>query len=53
MKVSGKFKTKAKIRPSVMGFINILLGRPINIEINLVDMPIVFNKDAITLKDSE
>lgn len=45
MKITLKATTKAKVKPTFIGFVNILLGRPINVEINLKDVPIVFRKD--------
>ena len=45
MKITLKCKTKAKVKPTFMGFVNMLLGRPITVEINLKDVPVVFNEE--------
>jgi len=45
MKITLKAKTTAKVKPSVIGFIKILLGKPVEIEIDFKDVPVVFNDD--------
>lgn len=45
MKITLKATTKAKVKPTFKGFVNMLLGRPITIEIDLKDVPVVFNDE--------
>ena len=45
MKITLKAKTKAKVKPTFIGFVRMLLGKPITVEINLKDVPVVFNDE--------
>jgi len=46
MKITLKATTRAKVKPTLIGFVNILLGRPVIIEINLKDVLVVFNDEV-------
>ena len=45
MKITLKCKTQAKVKPSFIGFVKMLLGKPITVEIDLKDVTIVINKE--------
>ncbi len=46
MRITLKATTKAKVKPTLKGFVNMLLGRPITIEIDLKDVPVVFDSKS-------
>lgn len=45
MKITLKAKTKAKVKPTFVGIVKILLGKPITVEIDIKDVSIVFNDE--------
>ena len=45
MKINLKCKTKVKVKPSFIGFVKMLLGKPITVEIDLKDVPVVINEE--------
>lgn len=53
MKITLKCTMKARVKPSLMGFMNILLGNPINIYVDLKDVPVVFNHKNGLIKTTD
>lgn len=45
MKITLKATTKAKVKPTFLGFVKMLLGKPITVEIDLKDVHVVFNDE--------
>jgi hypothetical protein len=45
MKITLKATTKAIVKPTFIGFVRMLLGKPITVEIDLKDVPVVLNDE--------